>query len=314
MNAPLCLVTAAAIALAFSSADAASLRSNVIVESDVVRLGDIFDDAGPYADRVVLNAPAPGRRLTLDTHWLSEAARAYRVAWRPLSRFDRVVVERAGKTITAADILDQLRPELERDGMSKNAYLELSNRSFALHVPLDMPTNIEVRNATFEADSGRFQALIVAGGEHSSAQRLMITGRAYRAAPVAVLRRSVSAGEIIRKEDVEIVYRREDQIGRDMIADTGRLVGMTPRSRLRAGEPVREHDTRPPVLVARNAQVIIRLTHGAMTLTAQGRAEEDGARGDVIRVKNLQSGKIIEATVQSSDLVAVNLGPRIAVN
>lgn len=314
MNSPLRLLATVAVALTCATADAASLRSTVIVEGDVVRLGDIFDDAGPYADRAVLNAPAPGRRLTLDAHWLSEAARAYKIAWRPLSRFDRAIVERAGKTITATDILEQLRPELERDGMPRNSHLELANRSFTLHVPLDMPTSIEVRNATFEADSGRFQALVVAGGDHAAAQRLMIAGRAYRAAPVAVLRRTISTGEIIRKEDVEIVYRREDQIGRDVISDASRLIGMTPRSRLRAGDPIRENDAKAPVVVARNSQVIIRLAHGAMTLTAQGRAEEDGARGDVIRVKNLQSGKIIEATVQSPDVVAVNLGPRVAVN
>jgi len=51
-----------------------------------------------------------------------------------------------------------------------------------------------------------------------------------------------------------------------------------------------------------------------MTLTAQGKAEEDGSRGDVIRVRNLQSNKTIEATITGPDSVAVNLGPRLAAN
>lgn len=311
----LILATTTAVLVGTSArVDAAALRSTVIVESDIVRLGDIFEDAGPYADRAVLNAPAPGRRATLNVQWLMEAARAYRVDWRPLSRFDRVVIERAGKTISAGEIIERLRPELEREGMPKNAHVEFANRALAVHLPLDTPTSVEVRNVGYEAESGRFNALISVGGDHAGAQRLVVTGRAFRAAPIAVLRRSIAPGEMIRKEDVEIVYRREDQVSRDIVSDANRLVGTTPRTRLRAGDPIRENETRPPILVARNAQVIIRLMHGPMTLTAQGRAEEDGARGDVIRVKNLQSGKVIEATVQSPDVVAVSLGPRVALN
>jgi flagella basal body P-ring formation protein FlgA len=66
--------------------------------------------------------------------------------------------------------------------------------------------------------------------------------------------------------------------------------------------------------VTRNAQVIIRLQSGAMTLTSQGRALEDGARGDVIRVTNLQGGKTVEATVIGPDQVEVKLAARLAAN
>src|SRR5690606_27709006 len=156
----------------------------VVVEDDVVRLGDIFEDAGQYSDRAVLNAPAPGRKLTLDARWLAEAARVYRVSWQPLSRFDRVVVERAGKTSGGSDVIEQLRPELEREGMPRNAEIEFSNRNFAIHLPLDVPTGMEVRNASYDAESGRFSALLQIGGDHPDAQRAMVTGRAYRAAPV----------------------------------------------------------------------------------------------------------------------------------
>lgn len=300
------------VALLAGAASAASLRNTTVVETDVVRLGDIFDDAGQYADRAVLNAPAPGRRMTLDANWLAEAARVYKVAWRPMSRFDRVVVERAGKIIGAADVLSRLRPELAAEGMPKNSYVELSNRNFEINIALDTPATIDVRNVAYEPANGRFNALLVVGGE--SGQRTMVSGRVFPATAIPVMRRAVSPGEIIRKDDIEIVFRREDQVARDAVTDPNRLIGTTPRSRLRVGEPLRESDTRLPVLVTRSSNVIIRLSHGAMTLTAQGKAEDEGARGDVIRVRNLQSNKMLEATVVGPDTVAVNIGPRIAVN
>jgi flagellar basal body P-ring formation protein FlgA len=309
----LTLLTTSALAIAIATADASTLRNNVIVEGDVIRLGDIFDEAGTYADRVIINAPAPGRRLTLDINFLADAARLYHVNWRPMSRFDRVIVERAGKTIAAHDIIQHLRDGLIAEGMPKTAHIELSNRNLEINVPLQASTELSVRNVSYEAGSGRFNALVLIGGDQSS-QRVMLTGRTYSTAPIPVLRRAISPGEIIRKEDIEISNRREDQVARDAITDPLRLIGTTPRSRLRIGEPVRENETRAPVLVARNAQVLIRLVHGPMTLTAQGKAEEEGARGDVIRVRNMHSNKTIEAIVTGPDSVAVNLGPRLAVN
>jgi flagella basal body P-ring formation protein FlgA len=140
----------------------------------------------------------------------------------------------------------------------------------------------------------------------------MVQGRVFAASPVPVLRHAVSAGEVIRKDDLEIVYRRDDQLAPDTVTDPKRLVGTSPRSRLRLGEPIRSSDTRLPILVTRNSQIIIKLDAGAMQLTAQGRAIDEGAKGDVIRVLNLQSNKTIEATVAGPDLATVNLGPRLA--
>lgn len=309
----LTLLTTTALVLASAAADAAALRNNVIVENDTVKLGDIFDDAGFYADRTVVNAPAPGKRLTLDVNFLAEAARLYRVDWRPTSRFDRVIVERAGKTIGTQEIIQRLRTDLAAEGMAKDAHIELANRNFEINIPLHMSTDLDVRNVNFDASTGRFNVLVLVGGG-SNPQRLMLSGRSYATSPVPVLRRAMSPGEIIRKEDIEIVHRREDQMARDAVTDPLRLIGTTPRSRLRSGEPLRDTDTRAPLMVSRNAQVVIRLVHGPMTLTAQGKAEDEGARGDVIRVRNLQSNKTIEATITGPDTVAVNLGPRMAVN
>jgi flagella basal body P-ring formation protein FlgA len=68
------------------------------------------------------------------------------------------------------------------------------------------------------------------------------------------------------------------------------------------------------VLVARNSTVTIVLQTGYLRLTAQGKAIEDGAKGDTIRVTNLQSKKTIEAVVAGPDFVTVQSGVHSAVN
>jgi flagella basal body P-ring formation protein FlgA len=295
---------------AIAPLSAASVRPNVVVEGDQVRLGDIFEDAGPKADVIVLYAPAPGRKVTLNAAWLAEVARIYKVAWRPLNQYDRTVVERAGNVISTGEITNVLRRELMTKGMPAHHEIEMANRNLEISVPLDVLAAVEVRNAAYNITTGQFSALLIAGGDSPSAQRIILQGRTHAAIAVPVLRRSVDAGDLIRKDDIEIVYRREDQIGRDVIGDANRLIGRTPQFRLRVGEPVRAQDVRQPTLVKRNSQVLIKLEYGAMSLTVQGKALEDGSRGDMIRVENLQSNKTIEGTVSGPDVVVVSLGPR----
>lgn len=301
----------ATTAIAVPAADAASLRAVTTVEDNLVRLGDLFDDLGTGADIAVAYAPAPGRRLTFDAAALMEIARTYRIGWRPQSRFDRVIVERAGRVIQKAEMVAKLSEALQAEGMKRHMEVDVFGRNLELSVPLDT-AEIEVRTLSYDAQSGRFTAVIAAGGD--AGFRLPVSGRVYETSPVPVLRRAITAGEVIRKEDIEIIRTREDRIGRDVVTDPAKLIGTTPRQRLRAGEPIRDNDTRPPVLVARNSTVTIVLQTGYLRLTAQGKAIEDGAKGDTIRVTNLQSKKTIEAVVAGPDFVTVQSGVHSAVN
>ena len=76
----------------------------------------------------------------------------------------------------------------------------------------------------------------------------------------------------------------------------------------RAGRPVRLGELRAPVLVARNSLVTIHLQSRWMRLTVQGRALEDGAIGQVIRVKNTKSNTVLHAEVAGPSVVAVSSG------
>jgi flagella basal body P-ring formation protein FlgA len=296
-----------------AASDAATLRALATVEDGLVRLGDLFDDLGTGADIAVAYAPAPGRRLTFDAAALIEIARTYRISWRPQSRFDRVIIERAGRLIQKSEIATRLIEALKAEGLRRDVDVELFGRNVELAVPNDASAAIDVRNLSFDRQTGRFSAIVAAGSD-TAGYRLPVSGRVHETSPVPVLRRAMGPGDVIRKDDIEIIRLREDRIGRDVVTDASKLVGMTPRQRLRVGEPIRDNDTRPPVLVGRNSTVTIVLQTGSLRLTAQGRAVEDGARGETIRVTNLQSKKTIEATVTGADFVTVQNGLHQAVN
>src|SRR5262245_659176 len=266
----LSLALAAIVALAGAPASAVSLRSQVLVDGDVIKLGDIFEGAGERADATVVQAPAPGRRISYDANWLGEVARIFQLQWRPQTRFDRVTVERAGRTITAAELVAALKPALIAEGMNPDWQVELMDRGQDIAVSLETPSQIDLRTLSYDKTGGRFSASLIVGGDHPAAIRVAAVGRVYPTVAVPVLRRAISPGEIIREDDIEWAQKREDQVRRDIVTDSRKLVGTTPRQRLSAGQPIRDNDTKPPVLVARNAMVTILLQTANMTLTAQG--------------------------------------------
>ena len=72
------------------------------------------------------------------------------------------------------------------------------------------------------------------------------------------------------------------------------------------GQPIREGDLRAPIVVARGSLVGMTLTTPNMVLTAQGRAIEDGAMGQVIKVMNTQSKTTVDAVVEGPGRVVVS--------
>ncbi|HEX6979216.1 MAG TPA: flagellar basal body P-ring formation chaperone FlgA [Alphaproteobacteria bacterium] len=295
-------------------AAAAVLRSHTTVTDGFVRLGDLFEGIAAGADIVVARAPAPGRQMTFDAATLYRLAQAYRIDWRPQSRFDRTLVQRVGRIIPASDIVARLDEAIAAEANRTDFEVELSQRQADVILPIDATPSVEVRDLSLDPQGGRFTAMLVVGGDHPAARHLMVSGRVHATVRVPVLRRTIDAGDIINKGDIEWIRVRESRIGGDTITDPARLIGTTPRRRLKAGELIREGETRPPVVVDRNSTVTILLQVGNMTLTAQGRATEDGAKGDVIRVVNLQSKRTIEATVEGPDLVTVSLVTPRALN
>jgi flagella basal body P-ring formation protein FlgA len=91
----------------------------------------------------------------------------------------------------------------------------------------------------------------------------------------------------------------------NVVVDSASLIGKSPRRAIRPGQPVRATDLREPVLVPKNSLIVLRLETDRMVLTAQGRALEDGASGQVIRVMNTKSNAIINGVVAESGTVRV---------
>lgn len=181
--------------------------------------------------------------------------------------------------------------------------MELDTRAIELRAPQGAG-GLTVENLYYNPVQGRFAAEIVVSNTQP-AVRLPVAGRAFGVVQVPVLSRRVMPGDVIGPTDVDWADVRADQTSSDTAATDAQLIGMTPKRGVSTNQPVRLRDLQSPRMIDKGALVTITLATDSLSLTTQGKALQDGGRGDVIRVVNTQSNRIVEATVAGPNIVAV---------
>ncbi len=303
------LISAIAAIMVLSGSEApraAFLRGNVMVESDVIRLADLFADTGKRSDIVVASAPLPGQRNVITAQKLRTIARRAGLRWRPANRYDRVVVRRAARIIRTDEIKQKLRVALLARGMPKTHRIALSKSDMVLHAAIGVERPIKLVEPHYNARSGRFGAIFLVPTGSESDHRVQVTGEVYEVVEVPVLVQRARRGELIRARDLHMVRLRRNAFARDAILDPAEIVGLTPKRYLREGVPLRPADLRPPVLVRRGSLVTLTLRTDRLVITTRGRAIDNGARGEVVRVINQRSKSTIEGVVVGPGLITVS--------
>ena len=283
-------------------ADAPVLRPAVTVNDADLRIGDLFAGAGVHAGEIVAAAPAPGTRIVLDASWLAATAQAHGLAWQPASDAVTTEVTRTASIIDQGEISRQLLAVIAPG--NSDAQISLDAR-VKLYVPVGTDTKLAIENLQVDPMSGRFNADLRAAAGDSASEPVHVAGRLVNVIQIPTLTRPMLPGEVIGAADIAWIAVDIGRLPAGQVMDARDLIGRTPRRPIRAQEFLRPIDLEVPVLVHRNDAVLIVLQAPGMTLTAQGKALEDGGRGEMIRVVNIQSNRTIDATVQAAGQVGL---------
>ena len=85
-----------------AAAQAPALRASVTVTGDVVRIGDLIDNAGAVAEVPIFRSPDLGTRGAVATDRIVEAIRPHQLIDIDTRGLTEVIVTRASRTITGA--------------------------------------------------------------------------------------------------------------------------------------------------------------------------------------------------------------------
>jgi len=314
----LCLVIpAAAAAQSPGSAPLApSLRQNVIVTDELVRIGDLIDNAGAAAQIAVFRAPDLGSTGTVAVQRIVEAVRAHDVFAINTHGLKDISVTRASRNIANTDIEERIASAIAsqyRIAEAKNIGVTFDRNVTTINVEPGIVGDLAVTRLSFDPRSGRFDVTLDVPGSHVVRRgALRFTGTAAEVVDTAVLTRQVARGDVLRANDVMIERRPKRELSADAISDVGATVGMAARQPIRAGQSLRRGDLTKPELVARNEQVTLIFQAPGISLTVRGTASEPGTEGDVISVMNTHSKRQVQGVVTGPGQVTVSTGkPRI---
>jgi flagellar basal body P-ring formation protein FlgA len=302
----LALLAIAAPGLA-AAQEMAAPRPLSVVEDAVLRLGDVFENAGERATQAIGAAPAPGRRLVLDVAQLSALARAHNLPWRPLSAHERTVVERPGRPVPREEIDATLRADLSRMGVDPDAELDLGPLLPPV-VPPAAIAHLSAENTTLDAATGRFSATLVVLADGMPTLRMRLAGRAVPTQPAVVATRRIGLGEVVGPADARLVRLRAERVRPGTAQSLDQMVGQQLRRPVTADMPFASADLAAPSLVEKNALVTLVLEAPGLSLSAQGRALEAAPRGGVVSVMNPASRSVVEGTVVGPGRVRVLIG------
>jgi flagella basal body P-ring formation protein FlgA len=303
--------------LAQSREDVAApvLRANVNVASDVVRIGDVVDNAGKAAQIAIYRAPDLGTTGSLPTAQVLAALRTHQVIGVDTRDLKSISVTRLARTLDARDIETQVARALERrSGLGDAANLSLTFDRDVQTLQLDASNSgaLQPVSARYDSRSGRFDVSFEIANDASAPTKLRFTGSAIETVEAAVLARGVERNEVLKSSDVMIERRPKAEVGNDA-ASRDVAVGMQARRQLRPGQALRVTDLAKPDLVTRDQNVTLIYESSGLYLTIRGKALEGGTEGDVVNVLNLQSKRTVSGVVVGRGQVSVAIStPRPA--
>jgi flagella basal body P-ring formation protein FlgA len=122
---------------------------------------------------------------------------------------------------------------------------------------------------------------------------------------VVVSTKSLPKNGMINRDDVRLVKRWFNRLPSNIISSLDAVVGMKLRTNVKPNAEITGNMVRSIPMVKRGKPVRIVFENGSMRITTIGLSDQDGMHGELIKVRNVSSKKVIYARVTGNSLVKV---------
>jgi flagellar basal body P-ring formation protein FlgA len=285
-----------------------ALKTSVIVTSDVVRIGDLVENAGPVADIPIFRAPDLGTTGEVATDRILDAIRPHQLIGIDTRGLADVIVTHASRAIPAREIADRIAQALAGQygfDDAHNILVNLDGGVRTLEVEPSATGELRVIALAYDPRSMRFDVTFdLPDSVELRRQGARYTGTATETVDAIAVDRTVESGEVLKTSDLTVLKRPKAQAD-SVLTDANAVAGLAARHELRPGQPLAAADVMKPQIVLRNDSVTIVFQAPGVTLTLRGQAQDAGALGDTISVVNTESKRVIQAVVSGPDRVMV---------
>jgi flagella basal body P-ring formation protein FlgA len=308
------LATLAVLAALGGSAAAQSrpalpaLRASVTVTSDVVRIGDLVENAGPVADIPIFRSPDLGTTGAVATDRIVEAIAPHQLIGIDTRGLAEVVVTRASRTISSQEISGRIAQSLAGQygfGDAHNILVSFDREVRTLQVEAGATGELQVLSISYDPRTTHFDVTFsLASSAAMRKQTTHYTGTAIATVDALALEHAIERGQVIKASDVTVVRRPRTESA--AITDMNLVVGFAARRQLQPNQPLASADLMKPEIVQRNDTVTIVYQAPGITLTLRGTAQDAGALGDTISAINTESKRVVSGVVSGPDRISVS--------
>jgi len=292
---------------------AVTIKPDVTVNRYAVRLSDLFTSVPTEIDRDIAQAPLPCRPAVYNEMVLNKLADTYRLDWQPEPNANHVTVASACTRITGDMIREEVISKLKADGSTKDRSFEIAfdGRNLEVDLPIEQVPDFKLENFSYDPTNKQFHADLTAQTPRGPSVT-PISGRVSIKRSVPVLAHRLEGGTTIGAADLDWIQVPEDRVTADVVTEANQLINHEVRRDTAEGDLLRSRDVIPPRLVQRGSLVTMRIETPYITVTAQGKSEQDGAEGETVRVINTQSNRVIEGVVTGPGIVEIHTAQKVA--
>lgn len=296
-------------------ANAASLKENITVYSNVVVAGDLFDGLDEYHDEPLFLAPDIGKSGKISAYRVAEEAHDIGIYDLELNDVQSVTVNRPSVVIGSDEVKRRLR-QYVTEQMSEKIDFEITTSTIPTRIHTDPRAEraLSINNFEFTENGKRFQSVLTYAA-YNGARDVPVRGILTEMATVVTLTRDLNREQVVTEGDLAITRLQKAKVRPGSLTSTAPAVGMATQRNLTQGSVVRSHDLAPPVLVHSNDPVAITYSVPGLLLTAQGRALSDGAKDAIVSIRNLQSNRVVRGKVTGvGEVLVIPRKPFFAAN
>lgn len=163
----------------------------------------------------------------------------------------------------------------------------------------DIPYAIRYNTPTFVTVS------ISAGDQQYATIGLSFIIKKYENVIVAAC--DISSGELLTQDNVKLQRMDVGRLGQGYLTSFEQIKNLAAKRMLVAGTVINEYNAELPIIIKRNTPITIIAKVGNVTVTALGEAMQNGRIGQIIKVKNINTQKVIFVKIIDSSCGVVPL-------
>lgn len=211
-----------------------------------------------------------------------------------------ILVARAARLITLAEVKDAIQSSLSKSGRS------LTVSEIDYKEPVKVAPGMASMSAKMTSrNKGKMTFGITVQVEGEALSTFNVGATVSDWADVPVASRSLRRGEIIQTSDLQMARANLEALGDDVELSSDSLVGKELKNAISAGDTFKSFSLKVPPVVVASSKVSVIYESGALRAVATGVALEDGILGQVIKIQNDSSKKVIMARVVEAGLVKI---------